>query len=136
MSKMKYYNEAERLYLYDNLSADEIYRQLNICRRTVYYWKEKYKWDEKRAKRFKNKEVMSQELFEFIRKLMKRITTDIENKIPVNHSLYYSLNNLLKFMPDIQKYEMKVQKTKEPDKRFPTEKEIKEIEQKFFGIQY
>lgn len=135
MSKMKYYNEAERLYLYDNLSIDEIYKQLNLSRRTVYYWKNKFNWDKKLAERFKNKEAMSQELLEFIRKLMKRITTDIENKTPVNQSLFYSLNNLLKFMPDIQKYETEVQKTKEPDKRFPTEEEIKEIEREIFGIQ-
>ena len=60
MSKMKYYNEAERLYLYDNLSIDEICKQLNLSRRTVYYWKNKFHWDKKRAERFKNKEAMSQ----------------------------------------------------------------------------
>ena len=133
MSKMRYYNEAERLYLYDGLTVDEIYKQLNISRRTVYYWKNKYKWDEKKAERFKNKDAMSTELINFVRKLMKKISTDIENKVPVNQSLCYSLNNLLKFMPDVRKYELEVQKTKEPKENIWSEKFIRKIQHDILG---
>ncbi len=133
MSKMKYYNEAERLYLYDNLSADEIYKQLNISRRTVYYWKEKFNWDKKRAEKLKNKETMSKDLLEFIRKLMKKIATDLENKVPVNQALFYSLNNLLKCMPDLQKYETEVKNFKEPKDDIFSEEFIKEIRREFLN---
>jgi transposase-like protein len=42
---MKLYKEAERLYLKENLSVDEIAVQLDIARRTIFYWRKKYEWD-------------------------------------------------------------------------------------------
>ncbi len=42
MSKMKYYKQAETLFLQDNLSVDEICKNLNVSRRTIFYWRNKF----------------------------------------------------------------------------------------------
>jgi len=50
MSKMKYYKQAETMFLQDNLSIYEICKNLNVSRRTIFYWRTKYEWDRKKLK--------------------------------------------------------------------------------------
>ena len=97
MSKMKYYNQAEALFLQDNLSVDEICKNLNVSRRTLFYWRTKYEWDRKKAEKLANKEGFSKELQSFTEKLMAKLTMDMQNNQPVNQSEYYTLTNLLKY---------------------------------------
>ena len=96
MSKMKYYKHAETLFLQDNLSVDDICKNLNVSRRTIFYWRTKYEWDRKKAEKLATKENFSRELQSFAEKLMAKITTDMQNKKPVNQSEFYTLTNLHK----------------------------------------
>lgn len=134
MSKMKYYKHAETLFLQDNLSIDEICKNLNVSRRTLFYWRTKYEWDRKKAEKLANKEGFSKELQSFTEKLMAKLTIDMQNKKPVNQSEYYTLTNLLKYLPELVKIEFK-QQTEAPK---PTgqlsEDFVKQIEKEFFGI--
>ena len=134
MSKMKYYKHAETLFLQDNLSVDEICKNLNVSRRTLFYWRTKYEWDRKKAEKLANKEGFSKELQSFAEKLMAKLTTDMQNKKPVNQSEYYTLTNLLKYLPELAKSELKEQ----PQIPKPTgqlsEDFIKQIEKEFFGL--
>jgi len=79
MSKMKYYNEAERLYVEDKMTVDEIAIQLNISRRTLFYWKKKYDWDKKIFKKGREQELFNRELLNFAQKIMDKISNDIDN---------------------------------------------------------
>src|SRR5574344_2000088 len=108
MSKMNLYNDAEKLFLYERLSPDEISAKLQISRRTVYYWKNKFCWDKKLAEVLKNKQFFSTELQDFVKLLMQNIMKTIDKKEPTNQAMLYSLMNLLKQMPELQKYENKV----------------------------
>ena len=107
MSKMKYYKQAETLFLQDGLSVDEICKTLNVSRRTIFYWHGKYEWDRKLAEKLATKKNFSKELQSFTEKLMAKITTDMQNKKPVNQSEFYTLTNLLKYLPDVAKFELK-----------------------------
>lgn len=109
MSKMKYYKHAETLFLQDNLSIDEICKNLNVSRRTLFYWRTKYEWARKKAEKLANKEGFSKELQSFTEKLMAKLTMDMQNKKPVNQSEYYTLTNLLKYLPELVKIEFKQQ---------------------------
>ena len=132
---MKYYKHAETLFLQDNLSVDEICKNLKVSRRTIFYWRGKYDWDKKRAEKLAIKENFSKELQSFAEKLMTKITTDINNKKTVNQSEFYALTNLLKYLPDLAKIELKEQ----PQIPKPTgqlsEDFIKQIEKEFFGLE-
>ncbi|MBQ8636131.1 helix-turn-helix domain-containing protein [bacterium] len=135
MSKMKYYKQAETLFLQDGLSVDEICKMLNVPRRTIFYWREKYDWDRKRAEKLATKENFSEELQSFAEKLMAKITTDMNNKKPVNQSEFYTLTNLLKYLPDVAKFKLKQQsQTPKPTDQL-SEDFIKQIEKEFFGIE-
>lgn len=135
MSKMKYYKHAETLFLQDNLSVDEICKNLNVSRRTLFYWREKYEWDKKKTAKFAKKEAFSKELQGFVEKLMAKITADMQNKKPVNQSEFYTLTNLLKYLPDLVKIELKEQtQTPKPTGQL-SEDFVKQIEKEFFGIE-
>ena len=132
---MKYYKHAETLFLQDNLSVDEICKILNVSRRTLFYWREKYEWDKKKAAKFAKKEAFSKELQGFVEKLMAKITADMQNKKPVNQSEIYTLTNLLKYLPDLVKIELKEQtQTTKPTGQL-SEDFIKQIEKEFFGME-
>lgn len=42
-------NEAERLYIYELNSIEEIARKVNISTKTVSRWKEQFDWDHKKG---------------------------------------------------------------------------------------
>ena len=132
---MKYYKHAETLFLQDNLSVDEICKNLNVSRRTIFYWRTKYEWDRKKAENLANKEGFSKELQSFTEKLMAKLTMDMQNKKPVNQSEYYTLTNLLKYLPELVKIEFKQQIEAPKPTGQLSEDFIKQIEKEFFGIE-
>ncbi|MBS5802961.1 MAG: hypothetical protein KIC80_08125 [Brachyspira sp.] len=113
MSKMKYYKQAETIYIEGNMSLDNIALKLNISRRTLFYWKKKYEWDRKRYKTQRNQKIFSEELLDFARKLMQKISKDIDNKTPTPQSEIYSLMNILKKLPQVKQYENSNRKPKQ-----------------------
>ena len=127
MSKMKLYSDAEKLFLYERMSPDDIAEYLQISRRTVYYWKKKFEWDENLAKTMQNNKFFSTELQEFVLNLMKNIEKNIDNKESTNSAMLYSVINLLKHMPELQKYENTVKKEKKQQKFELTQDIINEI---------
>ena len=112
MSKMKYYKQAEMMFIQDKMTIDEIATKLEVSRRTLFYWKNKFQWDKKRSKLYNNNLDFSEELREFIRKLMSKITHDMDNKSPTTQAEIYSLLNLLKTMPELKNYEKSLAKSK------------------------
>lgn len=77
-SKEYLLNEAERLFIYEFKTIDEIASELNLSTKTICRWKEKSDWDHKRKIFLKSKQTFHQELYEFARKLMKDISADME----------------------------------------------------------
>ena len=122
MSKLNLYNDAEKLFLYDILSPDEISEKLQISRRTVYYWKNKFNWDKKLSQVLTNRQFFSIKLQDFVKLLMKNIIETIENKGPTNQVILYSLVKLLNQMPELQKNENFVQSVIKPKSK-ETEKQ-------------
>ena len=74
MTKYNQLTQAEHLYIYDKKSLAEIGMQLGLSRRILFYWKKKYKWDEKRLEVEHTKYRFSNELIDFTRKMMNKIS--------------------------------------------------------------
>lgn len=135
MTKMKYYKQAEKMYVYDKISLEEIGIRLNISRRTLFYWKKKYAWDRKRFEKELNQENFSNELFDFARTLMQKISKDIDNKTPTPQSEIYSLMNILKNIPQVKQYENSNPKSKQPKLTGQLTPEIiEQIEREVLGM--
>ncbi len=137
MTKMKDFKQAEKMFIYDKIPLEEIENKLNISRRTLFYWKKKYEWNRKRFETECNQEIFSGELLEFARKLMQKISKDMDNKTPTPQSEIYSLMNILKNIPQVKQYENSNQKSKQPKASGQlTPKMIEKIERDILGIHY
>lgn len=135
MTKMKDYKQAEKMYIYDKIPLEEIGLKLNISRRTLFYWKKKFEWDRKRFDTERNQEIFSDELLDFARKLMQKISKDMDNKTPTPQSEIYSLMNILKNIPQVKQYENSNQKFKQPKSTGQLTPEIiEQIEREVLGI--
>ena len=136
MTKMKYYKQAEKMYIYDKIPLEEIGSRLNISRRTLFYWKKKYEWGRKRFEAERNQEIFSNELFDFARKLMQKISKDMDNKNPTPQSEIYSLMKILKNIPQVKQYETSNQKSKQSKPTGQLTSEIiEQIEREVLGIE-
>ena len=132
MSKMKLFKEAEQMYI-KGLSVNEISLQLDIAKRTLFYWKKKYDWDKKRQKAMYDKTQFKEDLQKFAQKLMNRISSSKQQEIPISQAEYYSLVNILKLFPELKEPETqnktsKVKKELSPDF-------IRQIEREILGIE-
>ena len=96
MSKIKLCKQAENLYIKGGLSVDEICQNIDIARRTIFYWKKKYKWDKIRDKKYKSETKFSAELMDIAIKFMKQISKNIDDKTQTSQAEYYTLLNLIK----------------------------------------
>ena len=110
MSKLKLYKQAENLYIEEGISIEDICRNLDISRRTIFYWKKKYDWDKSRNKKYKSESKLSTELTDIALKFMQKISKNMDNKIPTSQSEYYALINLIKNIPEVKKYEKSIEK--------------------------
>ena len=110
MSKLKLCKQAENLYIEEGMSIEDICRNLDISRRTIFYWKKKYDWDKSRNKKYKSESKLSTELTDIALKFMQQISKNMDNKIPTSQAEYYALINLIKNIPEVKKYEKSVEK--------------------------
>ena len=132
MSKMKLFKQTEQMYL-KGLSVSEISLQLDIAKRTLFYWKKKYDWDKKLQEAMYDKSQFKEDLQKFAQKLMARIVNGKQQEIPISQAEYYSLVNILKLFPELKELET-------PNKTPQVKKElssdfIRQIEREILGIE-
>jgi transposase-like protein len=135
MSKMKLYKEAERLYLQENLPVNKIAVQLDISRRTIFYWKKKYDWDKRKFEYEHEKDAFNQELLEFARKMMRKLNNDLDKNSHTNQSEIYSFMNILKNIPLLKEYETSISTSKPKQQNFLTPEQVREIEREVLGME-
>lgn len=136
MSKLKLYKQAENLYIEEGMSIENICRNLDISRRTIFYWKKNYDWDKSRNKKYKSESKLSTELTDIALKFMQQISKNMDNKIPTSQAEYYALINLIKNIPEVKKYEKSVEKDLTKIKLLPkslTPEFIKQIQKDVLG---
>lgn len=97
--------------------------------------KKKYDWDRKKFEAERNQEIFSEELLDFARKLIQKISADIDNDRQTPQSEIYSLMNILKNIPLVKQYETSNQKSKQPKPTGQlTPGIIEKIEREVLGI--
>ena len=82
-----------------------------------FYWKKEYNWDEKRFDAERNKDRFSEELLEFARKMMNKISTDIDKNHKTPPPEMYSLINILKNIPLVKQYADSLQSEQKQEKK-------------------
>ena len=134
MTKFNQMAQAEHMYIYDKKSLAKIGMELGLSRRILFYWKKEYNWDKKRFDAKRNKERFAEELLEFARKMMNKISSDIDNNQKTPPPEIYSLINILKNIPLVKQYAEYLQPEQNPEKKGLTPEFIHQIEQEILGI--
>ena len=132
MSKMKLFKQAEQMFLKGS-TVSEISLELGIAKRTLFYWKKQYDWDKKRKELMYDKSLFKEDLQKFAQKLMDKITNCNKTNSHISQAEYYSLVNILNFLP-----ELKENNTQTETPQIKTELSpdfIRQIEREILGIE-
>ena len=132
MSKMKLFKQAEQMFL-KGLTVSEISLELEIAKRTLFYWKKQYDWDKKRKESIYDKSQFKKDLQKFAQKLMDKIANSNKANNQISQAEYYSLVNILNFLP-----ELKENNTQTETPQIKTELSpdfIRQIEREILGIE-
>ncbi len=132
MSKMKLFKQAEQMFLKGS-TISEISLELGIAKRTLFYWKKQYDWDKKRKESMYDKSQFKEDLQKFAQKLMERIENSNKSNNQISQAEYYSLVNILNFLP-----ELKENNTQTETPQIKTELSpdfIRQIEREILGIE-
>ena len=135
MTKYNQLAQAERMYIYDKKSLAEIGMELGLSRRILFYWKKEYNWDKKRFDAEHNKDKFSKELLEFARKMMNKISADIDNNQKTPPPEIYSLINILKNIPLVKQYTESLQSEQKTEKKGLTPDIVRQIEREILGME-
>ena len=134
-SKKQYFDEAERLYVLDYCSLEEIANRLKLNRKTVMAWKKQGDWNNKRKKFLLSKQSFHEELYEFARKLMKDITSDIDAGEKVDPGRMYAFCKIIPMLTKVKDYEDIVAKKEQKEThKGLTPELIAQIEEEVLGI--
>ena len=132
MSKMKLFKQAEQMYLKGS-TVSKISLELGIAKRTLFYWKKQYDWDQKRKESMYDKFQFKEDLQKFAQKLMEKIANNNKTNSQISQAEYYSLVNILNFLP-----ELKENNTQTETPQIKTELSpdfIRQIEREILGIE-
>ena len=135
MTKYNQQTQAEHMYIYDKKSLAEIGMELELSRRILFYWKKEYNWDKKRFDAERNKDRFSEELLEFARKMMNKISSDIDNNQKTPPPEIYSWINILKNIPLVKQYTDSLQLGQKQEKKGLTPDIVRQIEREILGIE-
>ena len=119
MSKMKLFKQAEQMYL-KGLTVSEISLQLDIAKRTLFYWKKQYDWDKKRKESMYDKSQFKEDLQKFAQKLMDKIANSNKTNSQISQAEYYSLVNILNFLPELKENNTQNETPPNKNRTFPS----------------
>lgn len=133
--KHLYYSEAERMYVVNQMTLEEIASRINSNERTVRKWKTEGDWDTKKSQYLISKQMFHEELYEFARKLMSGIREDLENDKKVDTGRMYAFTRMLPMILKVKEYEdISLKKEKSEDKKGLTQDIVAIIEQEVLGL--
>ena len=132
MSKMKLFKQAEQMYLKGS-TVSEISLKLGIAKRTLFYWKKQYDWDKKRKKSMYDKSQFKEDLQKFAQKLMDKIANSNKTNSQISQAEYYSLVNILNFLPELKENNTQNETPQIKTKLSPDF--IRQIEREILGIE-
>lgn len=135
MAKLNKLKQAQKLYVQENKTLGEIGMELDLSRRTLFYWKKKYDWDKRKFEYEHEKDVFSQELLELARKMMRKLNNDLDKNSHTNQSEIYSFMNILKNISLLKEYEASISPSKPKQQNFLTPEQIREIEREVLGME-
>lgn len=126
--------EAERLFVIEQMTINEISSRLGASEKTIRNWKAEDHWDDKRASYLKGRQSFHEELYSFARKLMESIKTDLDDKVAVDTGRMYAFTRLLPMILKVKDYEDVVKKNEQGAKPISSE-ELAAVVRRSLGVE-
>lgn len=137
MTKAHLYNaDAERMFVIEQMTFDEIVARLPVSEKTLQRWKSAGNWKEKREQYIKSRQAFHDELYEFSRYLMRAIKEDLKNGDSIDPSRFYAFTRILPQITRIKEYEDVRSKYEDKEgQKGLSDEVVRLIEQEVLGIQ-
>jgi transposase len=111
LSKKHLYGpDAERLFIQDHCTVEEIAVRLRISEKTVRNWKAEGNWDTKREQHDRSVKSFHEELYMLGIKMLKRINEDVDAGLEISKSRWYAFFQLMPSLYKVKQYEDVVKK--------------------------
>lgn len=96
MAKKKLYcDEAERLYIEEQMTIQEISLRLNVSVRLINYWKKDKDWKEKRKSFIKTRQNSDLRIYYFAKRMLYRLEDDMAKGKKVSTKRLYSFTRMI-----------------------------------------
>jgi hypothetical protein len=129
-----YLEEAQRLYVNEQLGVLEIAERLHLGEKTVRIWRDEGKWKEKRSGFLKQKQAFHDEMYVFVRKLMHAIQDDMDNGVKIDQGRLYTFTKLVSTLGTVKNYEEARYQKEEKQEKGLTPDIVELIEKEVLGI--
>ena len=128
--------DAERFYIIEQMTVEEIAEKLKVNEKTIRIWKSEGNWDLQKLQYVKSKQMFHEDLYNFARKLMATIEDSFEKGERVDPGRMYAFMRMLPMITKIKEYEDIVAKsrTKNETRKGLSKDIIKQIESEILGI--
>lgn len=128
--------DAERLYIIEQMTVEEIAERLKVNEKTIRIWKSEGNWDLQKHQYIKSRQMFHEDLYNFARKLMATIEDSFEKGERVDPGRMYAFMRMLPMITKIKEYEDIVAKSKDKNapKKGLSKDIIKQIESEILGI--
>ena len=101
---------AQRMFVVEQMTIEEIAVKLEVNEKTIRRWKQRYDWDYKKNNYINSKTMFHEELYNFARKLMTSIESDIDSNERVDPGRMFAFTKMLPLITKIKEYEESVSK--------------------------
>lgn len=129
------YAEAERLYVSEYNTLEQISEKLQVSERALRYWKDEGGWDKKRATFNENSAAFHAELYDLARSLAKTIKTSLDSEAEPSPHQLYTLTKLIPLLNKTKDYEDAVAPVVEETKPQGITDETKKKVRALFGLE-
>ena len=130
--------DAERFYVVEEMTIEEIAAKLKVNEKTIRFWKSEGNWETKKSQYIKAQQMFHEDLYNFARKLMSTIEDSFEKGEKVDPGRMFTFMRMLPMITKIKEYEDIVAKckvkTKAEAKKGLSKFIINQIESEILGM--
>lgn len=126
MKRKQFYDIAERMYVEQFITEEEIARRIGVCDRTIRRWKAMGDWGLKRDGFYKVNTISKDAMYALVRKMLDDFHTDLDNHYSIDPSRLNIFINLTEELLKQKKASYKVEELlKIARKTFNIDEEIR-----------
>lgn len=136
-SKAELYAEAERLYVQERMSMDDIAQKMGRDVRSIRTWAAEGDWVGRRARYSEASGKTHEKLYTLIQRLTDKAIESCEEGSEPSQSQLYFIGKMAPLLLKLQTYEEAAEKPEEeasPKKQGLTEDTIRKIEEEILGL--